>query len=255
MANRIPNPNLFAGLSPPWLLTSLDANSGFFQGGFNDSSLGWVNGIPIDTGSANIYTVALPFGSPTAYQDGMCIAFIPSNTNTGASTLTVSPLGSAAILNPAGIALQGGELPANRAVTLVYKSASPTGFRIIGPCPLSLNLQAQTGNITIECAGYTSIVIQAAWTSGSNPVTTLAHLAQGVPVFIELTNNIGSSQSFGLGGTNPAGTAFTGFLGLTSGSANGAANSSLPAGTVINNTFAISFTGGAVSASVCYFMR
>jgi hypothetical protein len=130
MANRCPNPNTFAGTSPPWPLASLDQNNvNFFQGTFNDASLGWVNGVPADTGTANLYSVTLPFGAPSSYNAGMTVVFTPANTNTGSSTITVAPLGSILIKTAFGNALVGGELPAGVTVMLVCDG---TAMRIMG---------------------------------------------------------------------------------------------------------------------------
>ena len=116
---RLTPPNLFASLNPPWILASLDANSSNVQAALNDSSLGFVNGIPTDTGSANNYQVTLPIGAPSAYNAGFTVAFIAANTNTGASTLTVAPLGSQAIVNMLGAPLQNGDIVAGCAYVCI----------------------------------------------------------------------------------------------------------------------------------------
>lgn len=256
MANRVSSPNLFNGLAPSWSLASLDQNSGFYQTAFNDSSLGWGNGIPIDTGSANNYTIALPFGTASAYQDGMNVEWIPANTNTGASTLTVTPLGSVSILTPAGNALQGGELAQNRPVRTTYKSAAPTGMRIIGVCPLSIVSSGLSGSLIIECAGYTSVVAFLSWSSGTGATVTLSHLAQGVPVSITFLNSVGSNQTFFLIPSSPAGTTFTVSNAYLSGQVNGGGVTNMIAsGLVINNGSAATFTGGAVGPLTAVFSR
>lgn len=124
MANRIAPPNLFAGTNPPWPLANLDSNSTLFQGVVNDSSTGWVNGMPTDTGTVNAYIVTLPFGVPTAYRAGMYVVWIPLNTNTGAATLTVTPLGSQTILDESGNALLPGAIVANRKAICIYDTSA-----------------------------------------------------------------------------------------------------------------------------------
>src|SRR5271165_4999026 len=96
MANRIGTINQFENLSPPWLLTSLDQYFAFITSGFTDSSLGWVNGVPLDTGTANNYVIsALRVGVPSNYQDGMMLVWIPITPiparATSRSTLWVAP--------------------------------------------------------------------------------------------------------------------------------------------------------------------
>jgi hypothetical protein len=226
MANRCQAPNLFAGLSPTWILSNLDQNSAFFQGSFQDASLGYVNGIPADTGTANAYVVTLPFGSPSSYQAGMTVVFTPTNTNTGPSTITVNPLGSSAILNPAGLALSGGEIAANRRVMLVSDGAS---FYIVGPCPYSKVFASNTSNQTVDVAGYTSVVINVGQTGGSCGLT-LSHLGVGIPVTVTLQNGTGASISFFIGGTTPAGVAIQSFAILAGG---------LGAFTLVSSAFSI----------------
>lgn len=256
MANRLNAPNQFETLSPPWILSQLDTNFTQNQAAWNDSSLGFVNGIPIDTGSANVYTVALPFGTPSAYQDGMTVPFIPNNTNTGASTMTVSPLGAVSILNPAGIALSGGEIIKNATQLLVYKSAAPVGFRIVGPCPLSIELTGQSGNWTVNCAGYTSIYLVGGWTSGANLVVTLNNVGYGVPIFLWMSNSIAGTQHWSLTITDPAGTALTTINAVAAGAVNGSNNFSILTGSgflSIQNGSALTLKGSIVSPLSAWF--
>jgi microcystin-dependent protein len=98
----------------------MDQNSTFFQGTFNDASVGFVNGIPTDTGTLNAYSVTVPLGAPSAYQAGMYVCFIPSTTNTGTATLTVAPLGSQVILDEFGNALGADAIIANRKTIVIH---------------------------------------------------------------------------------------------------------------------------------------
>lgn len=127
MANRVVAPNLFATTPPNWSLQLLDANATNATGAINDSSLGSTNGPLPDNGTVNNYAVTCAYGVPSALNNGMTIFFIPANTNTGASTLTVSPLASAAIVNADGTAVGAGALVAGTAVGVVYDG---TSFRI-----------------------------------------------------------------------------------------------------------------------------
>lgn len=119
MASRIASLTDFASLAPPWQLSQLDQNSTNITSFANDSSLGYVNAISTDSGSANNYSVACVFGTPSAYNAGMYIAFIPANTNNGASVITVSPLGSLSIVDSSGNALQAGEIQLGRLCVLI----------------------------------------------------------------------------------------------------------------------------------------
>lgn len=65
-----------------------------------------------DSGAANAYVLARSglFKPVRAYFDGMVAVFIAGNTNTGASTVNVSTLGSKSITLEDGTALIGGEI-------------------------------------------------------------------------------------------------------------------------------------------------
>ena len=242
MANRLNAPNQFETLAPPWVLSQLDTNFTQNQSAWNDSSLGFMNGLPTDTGSANAYAITLPLGVPTSYRAGMCVSFIPANSNTGASTVTVSPLGSAAIVNPANIALQGGEIAANRRLDLIHDG---TNFRIAGPCPLSFNTSTASTSLSVECAGYTRVAIVVTFNiAGTGFTLTLSHLAQGVGVTVVLFNTSGSNKGILLAATNPAGTAFSTISGFASGTVNGNAGVNLiSTGLQVSNGSAFVFNG------------
>jgi hypothetical protein len=244
MANRLNAPNQFETLSPPWILSQLDANATQNQAAWNDSSLGFMNGLPTDTGSANAYLITLTLGVPSSYRAGMCASFIPANSNTGPSTLTVSPLGSAAIVNPSNIALNGGEIIANRKVDLIHDG---TSFRMIGTCPLNTVAGGLSGNTAIECAGFTSVTAYLTWTGGAAMAVSLNHLAQGVPVNIVALNNIGAAHAFLMSATDPAGNAFTLINAIPSATAGvGVGFTNLLAGgTTINNGIGIKLSGAA----------
>lgn len=77
----------------------------------------------VDTGIANAYV--LNFTSNfSAYTDGIVIYWVPSNTNTGASTLNVNGLGIVPIQNQDGTTLNGGQLIAGQFATVVYKAGA-----------------------------------------------------------------------------------------------------------------------------------
>lgn len=133
MANRVVAPNLFAPNPPNWSLQLLDANANNATGAINDSSLGSVNGPLADTGGVNNYQVTCTYGSPSALNNGMTVFFTPANTNTGPSTLTVSPLSSAPIVSTSSTALAGGELAAGTTIGVVYDGTQFRIFNLPGP--------------------------------------------------------------------------------------------------------------------------
>lgn len=77
-------------------------------------------------GSANTYTATFSpaFG---AYVSGMVINVMMNVANTGASTINVNGLGAKSIVKGVSTALASGDLPINRAVTLIYDG---TNFQV-----------------------------------------------------------------------------------------------------------------------------
>lgn len=77
-----------------------------------------------DSGSANSYILAITgsLQSPIVYRDGMLIRFIPANSNSGASNVTVGSLGSKNIVRQGGSALEAGDLTAGIYANAVYNS-------------------------------------------------------------------------------------------------------------------------------------
>lgn len=128
MANRVGALTTFATTSPPWSLALLDANTTALGNALNDSSLGWMNGIPNDTGIVNNYAVVLPYGTASGYNPGFTVTFIPTNTNTGASTLAVGGLGPVPIVDVFGNPLMAGFLVAGKAALVQYTG---TNFRLL----------------------------------------------------------------------------------------------------------------------------
>lgn len=129
MANRVTPFTQIESLSGNILAsTYFDNNIGPAFSALNDSSLGYSNYINTDTGSANNYLVSLPIGSPSGYNPGMLVTFLPANTNTGASSITVSPLTSVGVIRADGTPCSGGELIGGQIIALIFDG---TNFRII----------------------------------------------------------------------------------------------------------------------------
>lgn len=127
MANRITSYNTFASLTTASTV-NLDQNFTYTASGFEDSSLGWNNLVTVDSGSANNYVVTLPYGAPSNYNVGFLVEFIPANSNTGASNITISPLGSATIVDSFGNMLFAGAIVAGKLCQIVYTG---TNFRLL----------------------------------------------------------------------------------------------------------------------------
>lgn len=77
----------------------------------------------VDTGSANAYLLTFT-ANFAAYTDGIVIYWIPSNSNTGASTVNVNGLGAISVVNADGSALSANSIQANVPTTILYKSGA-----------------------------------------------------------------------------------------------------------------------------------
>jgi hypothetical protein len=207
MASRIGSLTQFAPLSPPWQLTQLDANFTAGVTAFNDSSLGYSNAISTDTGTANNYIVALPYGSPTGYNQGMLVTFIPANSNSGASTITVSPLGSAPITDLNGNALSAGLLVAGQKAVLVYIG---TSFCLTNSTQFNVKNQDygvfSTNTATLDCTGFSRVNVSIQYTGAGDFTLTLNNLGIGTYVTWNAFNSAGGQRHFIMAATIVGGT-------------------------------------------------
>jgi hypothetical protein len=74
----------------------------------------------VDSGTANAYVLNF-VANFTAYTDGIIVYWIPSNTNTGASTININGLGVIALVNQDGSALRAGQIAPNLVASLLIK--------------------------------------------------------------------------------------------------------------------------------------
>lgn len=108
----------------------------------------------VDTGIANAYVLNF-VANFTAYQDGIVIYWLPSNTNTGPSTINVNGLGPVAITNQDGSPLYLGQLQANQVALIVYQS---TGFRLVATSLLP-TINVKNTNYTFAIGDANNIVL------------------------------------------------------------------------------------------------
>lgn len=140
-----------------------------------------------DTGSANAYI--LNFSATfTTYVNGTVIYWIPTNNNTGASTLNVNGLGAINITYASGNALQSGQLIANQ---IAIVAVSGGAFVYLGP-----SAPVTTGSATFTGVGFSGTVnIPATYSVSGNSVTWR------VPTVTGTSNSTGFSMSYpGAGG-------------------------------------------------------
>lgn len=102
-----------------------------------------------DGGSANTYTLT-PTTALLAYGTKMVAVFAPAATNTSASTLNISGLGTKSVKSSTGSALTSGDLVSGSVYAAIYNG---TEFRLVSPTQnyieqlsFSSELPAQAGN-------------------------------------------------------------------------------------------------------------
>lgn len=157
-------------------MSDLDTSFGaVFTSGFNDSSLGWMN-YAADIGSANNYAVTLP-SAPSAYNAGMCVSFLPSNSNTGPSVINVNSLGTQSIRDQGGNILVGGSIVAGVVCTVIFNG---TNFMLVNP-----GIQSSAVN-GIEPGMYNGAFIREDFNAGTSLWSTSATGAGAV--FISVTS-------------------------------------------------------------------
>ena len=82
-----------------------------------------------ESGAADAYVVTLA-QAPSAYKEGMSVAFKATNTNTGASTINVNGLGVKTILRGDGSVLKQGDIISGHVSILRYNG---TEFELVNP--------------------------------------------------------------------------------------------------------------------------
>lgn len=77
----------------------------------------------VDTGAGNAYVLNFT-AQFTSYTDGIVIYWVPSHTNTGASTINVNGLGVVPITNVDGTALTANQIVANQFAVIICKGGA-----------------------------------------------------------------------------------------------------------------------------------
>ena len=111
----------------------------------------------IDSGTANAYVVSTP--TDFKYVEPTFLCFLPANTNTGASTLTLGMLTPLTIQKSGNTALAGSEITANQPACGMYDGAGH--FELLGGTSsggsITLSANSLYGNPTGSSAAGTSI--------------------------------------------------------------------------------------------------
>jgi len=146
----------------------------------------------------------------------MAIAFIPANTNTGASTIQVLPLaGTQAIRDFSGNAIPGGALVAGKLAVLYYISGA---FRMLVETPFSSQQTITTGGtVTVACPINQQISIVFDFTGAPGATTfpiTLTGVTLGAHVDLAFFMAGGGQKVQFTGCTDSAGNSITNIFSL-----------------------------------------
>ena len=199
-------PFIINSIASPISVADFDSDYAQLLTDFNDSSIGYVN-YAADTGTANNYIVTLA-SPPSAYIAGMTVVTTPVNTNTGASVINVSALGSKAIVDAGGNPLKIGALWAGRAAVLVYTGIN---FQLVqnGSQPMTFAAVNPGLSFTADCSGANDVSIYVTQNTGAGLSILITNLAFGVPVTVTIVNtSAGSTQNYNFTVQDPTGAAY-----------------------------------------------
>jgi hypothetical protein len=142
----------------------------------------------VDTGIANAYVLDF-VANFTSYTDGIVIYWLPSNTNTGASTINVNGLGPVAIVDQGGSALTAGVIVANQTAQIVFRSGS---FYLLSASTTTISGSFSaafsgltvpvSANITYARSGNSVTLSSSAPAGGTSNATTF--FFTGLPTFL-----------------------------------------------------------------------
>lgn len=118
----------------------------------------------VDTGITNAYVLNFA-ASFSVYADGIVIYWVPSNTNTSASTINVNGLGFRSIVNQDGSALYAGQLRVNQIAIIVLNGGV---FQL-------LNNLYSSGSFTGTLNGMTAVTTGTVNYSISGNIATLSN--------------------------------------------------------------------------------
>lgn len=138
----------------------------------------------VDTGIANAYVLNF-VANFTAYTDGIVIYWIPSNSNTGPSTINVNGLGPVPITNQDGTPLYLGQLQANQVALIVYRS---TGFTLVATNVLP-SIATHNANYTFVIGDENNIHVHDDATAWTWTVPTNASQPFPLASSLEVSNN------------------------------------------------------------------
>lgn len=132
----------------------------------------------VDTGTPNNYVLTFA-ANFTSYTDGIVIYWIPSNTNTGGSTLNVNGLGAIPLLTADGLTLGAGDIIQNQITGVLYRTGS---FYL-------LSISIATGSFVGTLTGV----------SGTVTGTIFYKISGGMCTLYTSSNIVGASTTVAMG--------------------------------------------------------
>jgi hypothetical protein len=183
-----------------------------FSDGVTLTAASWFNDVDTATymtlsGVSGTNTITATGPKNATLSTNLRVVFVPANTNSGATTINITPSGGAALTAKNvfcnGIACVGGEIKQNVPVMLHYDG---TQFNILGP----FTAGTIPGNVTVSgtliagtIGGSTVINTSGAITGGAGSFTTLAASSSVTSTGGGYPGGTASSVVL-VGGTNPA---------------------------------------------------
>lgn len=161
----------------------------------------------VDSGVANAYVLNFT-ANFTSYTDGIVIYWIPSHTNTGASTINVNGLGPVSITNQNGTPLYLGQLQANQVALIVYRS---TGFLLVA-VGVNPTINTQNNDYTFQLNDANNIVQANNFGTANWTIPNNASVPFPVGTSIDLLTSNGALKQLLLG----AGVTLVTFAGIAS---------------------------------------
>lgn len=140
MSKPISGLTVFSGQSPPWPLTSLDANFETVEEAVNDFGT-YSNYLTDTSGTANAIVAAIASGATFTLGPGVCVQVKVANTTTSSTvTANIANTGNVTLIHPNQSALLPGEITAGQVVNLLYDGMyfqllSPSGASAYGAGP------------------------------------------------------------------------------------------------------------------------
>jgi hypothetical protein len=149
----------------------------------------------VDTGAANAYVLDFT-ANFTSYTDGIVIYWLPSNSNTDASTINVNGLGPVSLVNQDGSALAAGQVQANQIAQILYRG---TGFVLLssltvistGTFPITLTTgYASPLPATLNYTRFGNTVTLSTGVNITGTSNGVALVAEGIPLELRPTSNV-----------------------------------------------------------------